>query len=330
MGGRWGAPALPPQLPAAIAQLLNDSLTATYDLRVTAPLPDLQTGYARLLRHLELLAAFTMPPLPAPLALTLAARKAANPAAYPPLDSGVKPAGSGAAPPGGAPSKAADSEETKSKTCWTFCVMALVFVLVVLACIFSFGAMCGADKPKKDPSFPDPQPGTNGQALAAFAATGDAVRICDALEQLQLCLWQGFSNAADYLAVFGIIYPNALQLLQPVHAQFTSAPPLSAFPHRAAAQPNAGYETAPATAIEHKAGGPPPYAALTTPADYVARAARRALGLWEQIARGETDSANLDMDADRDAGHHCWDIAAGSIDDDPVPEVALAYPQTAL
>jgi hypothetical protein len=324
---RWGAASLPPELPPQIARLLKDSLVSAYDTSITAPLPDLQAGYQRLLRHLELLAVFELPPLPEPLEATLEIRKAANPDAFPPLDTGVKPAGG--APPGGSAS-AADSEESKGKTCWTGLLLLLIIVGIVLLCIFTLGQACGGSAPPKDPSFPEPQPGTSSQALSAFAATDQAVHICDVLQQLQQYMWQGFSDAADYLAVFGIIYPSQLQLLQPVHAQFTAAPPAAPFPHRAAVRPNAGYETMPATPIEHDAGGPPPYAAGSSPAAYVSDAAQRALSLWRQLARGDVDSANLDMDADRDAGHQCWDIAAGSINDDPVPEVALAYPQTAL
>lgn len=327
---RWGAPSLPPQLPPHIAQLLTDTLTATYDLRITAPLPDLDLGYQRLLRHIELLAVFELPDSPAPMAIELELRKAANPDAFPPLQAVVKPTGTGTAPPGGSPGTKSDSEETKSKTCWEGLLIVLIVIGIVLLCIFTLGAVCGGGSPKKDPSFPDPQPGTNSQALTAFSATDQAVHICDVLEQLQHYLWQSFSDAADYLAVFGIIYPNQLQLLQPVHAAFTSAPPSSPFPHRALARANAGYEVAPATTIEHSAGGPSPYPPAATPSAYVASAAHISLSLWRQLARGDTDSFNLDMDADRDNQHHCWDIAAGaSIKDDPVPELALAYPQTA-
>jgi len=85
---RWGVPALPPQLPSQIAQLLNDTLSATYDLRVTAPLPDVQLGYQRLQRHIELLGAFEMPPLPAPATGTL-----------PPMAGGVPSGAPGNVPP---------------------------------------------------------------------------------------------------------------------------------------------------------------------------------------------------------------------------------------
>jgi len=82
-------------LPDAIGKLLNDGLAATYDVRLTAPLPDLQTGYSRLLRHLQLLASFELPPSPTPLSFLLEVRKASDPDAFPPVDTGVKPVGSG-------------------------------------------------------------------------------------------------------------------------------------------------------------------------------------------------------------------------------------------
>ena len=54
-----------PTLPAKIETLIVESLSETYDLNRTPPLPDLQSGYRRLIRHLEALDTFMMPPKPA-------------------------------------------------------------------------------------------------------------------------------------------------------------------------------------------------------------------------------------------------------------------------
>lgn len=52
-------------LPAAVEEQLAATLAATYDFAKTAPPPDLQLGYRRLLRHLDALAVFVLPPDPA-------------------------------------------------------------------------------------------------------------------------------------------------------------------------------------------------------------------------------------------------------------------------
>ena len=53
-----------PLLPSAIEDLITTSLSDTYNLGRTPPLPDLQLGYRRLLRHLEALDSFAIPSAP--------------------------------------------------------------------------------------------------------------------------------------------------------------------------------------------------------------------------------------------------------------------------
>jgi len=61
--GAAGAPILPTDLDS----LVREALGRTFDTARTVPIPDLQLGYGRLVQHLKLLDAFSMPDLPSTL-----------------------------------------------------------------------------------------------------------------------------------------------------------------------------------------------------------------------------------------------------------------------
>jgi hypothetical protein len=337
---RWGSPFLPPRLSPKLEALITKVLEATYEPRLVPPVPDLQIGYGRLLRHLRLLSVFEVPPVPPPLVAALNVRKQANPDAFPPIISDTTHPTSGGPPPpptGNLTIGSNDSEETKKKTCLAILGIVLLAIGVALLCIFTLGAVCGgSSSPPPNPRDPQ-EPGRTAAALTAFAATPEAVHVADVLQQVHQFLWQAFSVAEEYLMVGGYIYPDDDRLGMKPHGQFLTMRAPAPHPHRAPAKPNVDYEPFPTTPIENPASpGPVSFPTGSTPAAYVVgtpaaahlNARDFAMSLWNQLARQEKDSANLDMDADRDTFHECWDIVNGSIRDNPVPVTILNYAQT--
>jgi hypothetical protein len=84
------------------------------------------------------------------------------------------------------------------------------------------------------------------------------------------------------------------------------------------------YHLYPFSPVENPATTPSVFAGGSHPDVFLPLAILQLIPLWEQIVRGETDSSNLDLDADRGFQHHCWETS-GSINDDPVNVSILPY-----
>jgi hypothetical protein len=149
----------------------------------------------------------------------------------------------------------------------------------------------------------------------------------------QLEIWQAFDQALSFLTVTGLIYPDQYFLKSKLYSQFTTIPLAGSWPHRAELDPENNYIFFPSTAIENPQSQPSPYPASVNPFSFVNGAGGQfptawgfARSLWNQIVKGQFDSTNLDLDADRGHGFPCWHVTAGtSIKDDPVNINVLSY-----
>ena len=141
---RFGAPTRP-SLPPRLEQLVLDALAGTFDLSADPPVPDLQRGYRRLVRHLELLDAFVRPAVPSPPSGAWAAAIYADPANPPPtlrtqdIGLGGDPGGGvslGNNQPGGSQPSNGDSDAIG-----TICGI-IVAILIVIDVVQAFVQCC--------------------------------------------------------------------------------------------------------------------------------------------------------------------------------------------
>ncbi|WP_433303963.1 hypothetical protein ACQP2F_13515 [Actinoplanes sp. CA-030573] len=348
--GPAGAPALPP----ALASLVADTLAATFDPARTPPAPDLDLGYRRLLDHLDLLDGFALPAVPSPPGQLWLASLYGDPQNPPPSlvpqdvdvvgqDGGGVAVTYGPSEPGSSTPNKSDSN-SGSTVCG---IIALVLIVLDLAQAFVQCIVQWANKEpctfwqnmlleklwEKDP--PDPRdpngpsdPNVTAQQLTAMADSPQVAQLVGLLYDLHSRTWEAIDRAYVFLAVSGLIYPGHL-VGNPVYAQFTALPPLTAWPHREEPDPVASYHRFPTAPLENPATTPSWFPAGSTPDVFLSMntdlsAPRLSLNLWRQIARGEQDSQNHDLDADRGAAAPCW-AAAGSVQDDPVGVVILGY-----
>jgi hypothetical protein len=345
--GTPGNPTLPPELDT----LLKTALTDTFDLGRTQPLPDLQLGYRRLVTHLRLLDAFVRPVVPTPPGQVWMAALYGDPQNPPislrPQDIDVNGQdGGGAAVTVGSPEPGSNKPDNSdsSKTA-KGCGIALLLIIVVdlvqafVQCIGQWANnhrctfwdnMLLSKAFEQDP--PDPRdsnapenPNVTASQLTVISNTPQAISLVGQLFDVHAQVWEAMDKAYVFLAVTGLIYPGHL-VKAPLYAQFTSVPAGQPWPHRE--EPDPAYHLYPSSPLENPTVTPSPFAAGDHPDVSLSgnqlNPAAVSLSLWRQIAAGQHDSQNLDLDADRGSAHPCW-VARGSIRDNPVDVLILGF-----
>lgn len=351
-----------PQLPADLADLVRQALADTYDLARSPALPDLDLGHRRLVRQLQLLDGFSMPPLPAMPSGDFVQRIYGDPAKPPPSirpqivalsddtgGGGGSDLGTitvGGSDPGDPEPDKSDSKSSAGTLCAIALVVAILIAIALVAalvtCIIQWakGERCNyfdtlwdiitlewtgitqTDPP--DPGGPpdESQSAISAAGLAAFAPTDQAAHLVHHVHDLHVQFWEALERAHEYLCVTGLVYPDG-RLERPLYRQFLTGPQKSDWPYRPEPDPDHTYHLFPATPLENPPQSQDVFAGQSPGAPY-APATEEAVRVWLQIVRGQLDSSNLDLDADRGYRHPCW-ATDGSIDDDPVAVRVLTY-----
>jgi hypothetical protein len=360
---RFGADPSAPTLPPELESFLGDTLRETYDPNRSPPLPDLRLGYSRLVRHLELLDGFPMPPAPNMPALSFLVSLYGDPSNPPTLMFTVQAANFAAGPGQGntQPTNYAgsgktptpsDSAPTTGERCGSFW-MGLVYAVMFLGggfapCIGAWaqGNRCklwdaiwkefgDANKPSQDQMdalASQSQPLTADE-FTAVAGVEQMNKMVGYMFELQSQLWEGLSQAQAFLAIHGLVYPDAM-LHNPVYKQFLAVPAATTLPLRPEPSQARDFYRYPATPVETPPYGGSPYPTGATPNVFIGStppgpaappaAAWAAVQTWSQIARGQFDAVNLDLDGDRGFRAPCWAIA-GAITSNPITIQTLAY-----
>jgi hypothetical protein len=345
-----------PQLPAELQSLLHDALTNTFDLARTRALPDLQIGYGRLVTHLRLLDTFSRPGVPlAPTQFWMAALYGDPQNVQPslrPQDVDVNAQDGGGAtvtygPPAPGSSGPDDSDSNKTASGCGIALLLIILVDLVQAFVQCIGQWANKHRCtfwdnmllkkawEQDP--PDPRdsprpenPNVTASRLTTISGSPQAISLVGQMFNVHCQAWEAMDAAYVFLAVTGLVYPKDL-LTTPVYAQFTSLPAGQLWPHREEAGPQSTYHLYPSSPLENPISTPSPFGtgsdptlALSSLAGDQFDASLVSLALWRQIAAGEQDSENRDLDADRGMAHPCW-AAKGSVRDDPMNVVILQY-----
>jgi hypothetical protein len=344
---RFG-PSASPRLPSAIERLLHDALSATFDLSKTEKLPNLQQGYTRLLSHLQLLDGFTLPAVPALPQGVWQAKIYGDPSSPPPSlrvqDTGFSgDPGGGVTYTGNLPGQSTPGKSDNSSSADICGIIAAILIIVDVVQAFVQCIVQWADKKtctfwqnmllsklwEKDPPDPrdpssSPSPTATSSQLVAMSSSDEITQFISSLYDIHTQIWEGLDRAYNFLAFNGLIYTGSLIDI-PVYSQFTAIPGSVPWPHRPMDDAANWYHIYPFSSIENPQTGMSGFAQGDTPdAIFSLASDRLALHLWQQIALGEHDSQNLDLDADRGFLHPCW-ATGGSINTDPVNVKILAY-----
>jgi hypothetical protein len=317
--GQAGTPALPSDLKT----LIETALKKTYPSG-TAALPDLDTGYSNLLKHLQLLDDFTLPPVPPPVNNTLTNRILAFNLGTLWWPDNTNPGGSGFGTnfPGIGP------HESAGDVCLTLLAWLLWPPSSVIALDNAAGGGQGA---------PSPDTSEEGLQTASQSATG--LQAFGFVYALQTSAWDALAAARTALVLRGLLYPGPGDLSNPTFAQFVQIPVISQYP--LLSMPSSDDGTSPPTSALEQPGTPPsPYSTSTSPLVFLTghptySVSALAPTLWVDFiehpgtahrSKNWPGSGNFDLDSDRGFQALCWRLAPGStITSQPVNIVVLNF-----
>jgi hypothetical protein len=325
-------------LPKDLRGLMETALKEAYPDR---KLPDIDLGFSRVLRHLQVLDAFRRPDMPSPPPLppaqvgdpepqlTILDDNTALSGIAISLDSDPSPQTVGQP----------DSSSSHGDACVTLLIaLAVVAGALLIYCIVqwskaSTGHKCdpkgffdalasGSEAPDSDPI------GVTQSQLQAMSTPDGKAHILQEFFNMQMLFWQAFDLALGFLAVAGLIYPDDLLIVSPLYQQFLRTPPSQPWPHRPDPDALQTYHELPSTPIEQEAANPGPFPANAVPEDFATGTATHsayetASSLLRQILKSQTDTRNFDLDADRGYLFPCWDLKASGSIDDPILAVDI-------
>ncbi|MGP4009868.1 hypothetical protein [Streptomyces sp. 4N124] len=332
------------QLPDAITNQISTALSKAFPSGSGAPAapPDLQAGYERLLRHLELLDSFPEAPTPPDIDGDLLVRTldgslndgvlgpgaSGDPLHDPDTGPPVNDPNLGPPTPGGVP---AVQGQVSDNGC--FGLGLLILCLGIVAVVITIFILTSDDEDEQG------NPTVTMEALTAFLESDDACRVVANTYNARVYLHEIASICLQSFKRIGLLYPEEADLGNWRFAQFTELPaePGLAHPHRPSSDESAEYLLWPTSPIEEPTTNPSHYPPSSTPDVFLSgipNAASPTVGefgaeVWLRHQDGavpQDSDINLNADADRGYAAACWRVAPGqSINHDPIPVETLGY-----
>ncbi|WP_406423545.1 hypothetical protein OHA59_49865 [Streptomyces sp. NBC_01589] len=326
------------KLPDALKTQIIEALDRAFPAGAGGPdaAPDLRSGYAKLLRHLELLDSFPRLPIPPDIDATLLVRMLSDDTVggqdaadvlHDPMDPGTGSTDPSMGPPttGGV---VGAQGQVSDNGCFS---LFLVFLCLTIIGIVIFLLV-------SDDSSSGENPSSSHQALTNFLESDNASKVAAYAFHAHTQLYESTSILLQHFKHIGLLYPDELDLTDPLLAQFTQLPEkLGVYP--STPDPAEGNEHLlwPSSRTEEPTEDPSLYPPSSTPNIFLegkpggpsATVGEFGAEVWlrhQETTNPEDSDINLNADADRGFGHACWRVTDGhSIDQNPIPTEILGY-----
>jgi hypothetical protein len=329
-----------PKLPVAIEAQILEALDRAFPGGSGGPdaPPDLRTGYARLLRHLELLDAFPRLPIPPDIDAALLTRilsgdmvgggggQDAADVLHDPMDGGT-----GSSDPSMGPPTTGGAVGAQGKVGDNGCFS----LFLVLLCLTIIGLVIYL---LTEDSSSGESPSSSQQALTTFLESDNAGKVAAYAFHAHTQLYEAASILLQHFKRVGLLYPDELDLTDPLFAQFTELPAKpGAYPSTPDAIEGNQHLLWPSSPIEEPTEDPSLYPPSSTPAVFLEgtpgepspTVGEFGAEIWlrhQDAVIPEGSDVNLNADADRGFGYRCWRVRRGhSINENPIPTQTLGY-----